>query len=269
MSGVREIRLEYEAADLRCEIPVASGMRAGISLAAAGDMAMSKRDTLPWRARFLADLGLEGDRVFGLHQVHSRSVVIVEREEPEELAAREADGMIGDLPEVVLTVTVADCLPIFIVDRASHAFGLVHSGWKGTGIAIEAIKVMAERFGALPGNLAVTIGPGIGPCCYRVPEGRAEAFAGEFGPDAVAWGPDQTPRLDLRRANTGLLLRAGVGEISVVTDCTCCSPALGSFRRQGPLGCTLMLAYLGRGRPATPVARKSVRAATSAGGGQS
>ena len=143
-----------------------------------------------------------------------------------------------------LTVTVADCLPVFLTDRRLGVFSLVHSGWKGTGIALAAVRTMAERFGSRPSDLSITIGPGIGVCCYEVPEERAALFGREFGEESVVREPGRGPRLDLRAANVRLLTRAEVGEIVVVTDCTRCSDFLGSYRRQGAAEYTLMLAYI-------------------------
>jgi YfiH family protein len=252
MNAERRVHLQYGMTDSFCRIPaaidatVASRFRAGISLARAGDMALSRRFSLPCRARLFADLGMGSEPVFAARQVHSREVLVVDGEEPDAIAGLEADGMITARPVALLTVTVADCLPLFIVDRATAAFGLVHSGWKGTGIVCEAMRLLQERFGTRPADVSVTIGPGIGPCCYTVPDERAASFAVQFGAETVVRGSDGKSRLDLCTANVGLLQKAGVGEVTVVTDCTACSPALGSFRRQGPTGFTLMLAYIGR-----------------------
>jgi polyphenol oxidase len=252
MSTERRVALQYGTTDLYCTIPMAFStaagprFRAGISLARAGDMALSRRFSLPCRGRLLSDLGIGDKPVFAVRQIHSREVLVVDDGHPDAIVGLEADGLITPRPDALLTVTVADCLPLFIVDRATGAFGLVHSGWKGTGIVCEAIRLMRERFGTRPTDVSVTIGPGIGPCCYNVPEERAAGFAGQFGAEAVVQGADGKHRLDLRSANVGLLQKAGVGDITVVTDCTSCSPVLGSFRRQGPDGFTLMLAYIGR-----------------------
>jgi polyphenol oxidase len=246
MNQARAISLNFGNGDLWSEIPVAGGMRAGISLALAGNMSFSSHDFLRHRAQFLSGPGLSRGLLVGPHQVHSRAVLTVDKQRPEDVAGIEADGLITVNPNAVLTILVADCLPIFLFDRTTSAFGLVHSGWKGTGIVIEALRAMAERFDTRPSEVAVTIGPGIGTCCYRVPEDRAARFAAEFGPQAVVRDTEGNPSLDLRQANVALLNGAGVMEIAVVDECTCCSPAFGSFRRQGPSEITLMLAYIGR-----------------------
>jgi polyphenol oxidase len=237
------VRLEPDPDAVHASIPVCPGVRAGISLLEAGNMSLSRRGALPWRERFCRAQGLDPARLLGTRQVHSRSVIVVDGEGPEDLAVVEADGLVTGRRDAVLSVTVADCLPVFIADRRGRAFGLVHSGWKGTGIAREAVRLMARRFGVPPADLAATIGPGIGACCYAVPEDRARAFAAEFGPRSVVRSADGAPRLDLRAANVELLAAAGVTDVSVVEDCTCCTPFLGSFRRQGPEVYALMLAY--------------------------
>jgi hypothetical protein len=226
-------------------LPAPSGFRAGISLAAAGDMALSRRGASGSHGQFLGAKGIPAGAACALRQVHSRRVLILDADpDPAELARTEADGMVTSRAGLFLTVTVADCLPVILFDRRTGAFGLVHSGWKGTGIVVEALRAMAERFGSCPTDVLVTIGPGIGACCYTVPQERADRFAAEFGPASVV--SDGGPRLDLRAANVALLQHAGVREITVIRDCTSCTPALGSFRRQGPEAYTLMVAWVGR-----------------------
>jgi len=232
--------------ELACAVPVTAGAAAGISLAAAGDMAIAREAVLPSRQRLRERLGVPRELLYGARQVHSRRVLVVEGQSAAEVAATEADGLLTRREDVVLSVTVADCLPIWLADRRTGAVGIVHSGWKGTGIVAEAILLLRSRFGSRPGEITAVIGPGIGACCYTVPPDRAALFRGRYGTAAVI--PDAAhPRLDLREANLVLLREAGVEDILVVTDCTSCSPRLGSFRRQGPAEYTLMLAWIGRG----------------------
>jgi YfiH family protein len=235
-----------DAAPAFVGIGVAAGFRAGLSLAAAGDMDLARRAELPWRARLFAGLGIATDRVRAVRQVHSRVVIGVDGTEPADGPFVEADGMVSDRRDLLLTVTVADCLPIFLADPRTGAFGLVHSGWKGTGIVVEAVRAMTSAFGSRAGDIAAAIGPGIGPCCYAVPIERHERFRAEFGDGAVQRGLDGSFRLDLRAANAALLEREGIGSIAIVADCTSCNPLLGSFRREGP-GFTRMLAFIGAG----------------------
>jgi YfiH family protein len=230
------------------ELPAGGGIRTGISLARAGDMDLARRGSLPWRARLFAALGVDPGRVRCVRQVHSRAVVRMDGSEPLEGPFVEADGMVTDRADLVLTVTVADCLPIYLVDPRTGAFALVHSGWKGTGIVLEAVRMMRSIYGTRPADLAVTIGPGIGPCCYTVPAERHDRFRSEFGPRAVQRGAEGSFRLDLRAANSSLLEREGVEDVTVVSDCTACNPLLGSFRREGAGAFTRMLAFIG-GRP--------------------
>jgi hypothetical protein len=216
-------------------------------------MRLSLLDSLPHRSHFIRALGFASDKVFALRQVHSRGVVIVERGDLGGSAdAVEADGMITARRDVLLTVTVADCLPIILFDVRTGSLGLVHSGWKGTGIVTEALRLMGKTFDTRGRDVRATIGPGIGACCYTVPEDRALRFAAEFGAGSVRRREDGRQTLDLRAANVSLLSGAGVEDITVVGDCTCCTPSLGSFRRQGPQEHTLMLAWVCAARGAAP-----------------
>jgi YfiH family protein len=220
------------------------GLRAGISLCAAGDMDPAREDVLPYRGRLFARLGIEASRVLRVRQVHSRTVVAAENSDMQRRAWPEADGMAAAGGPAVLAITVADCLPVFLADRATGAFALVHSGWKGTGIAAEAVSLMGRAYGSRPGDIVAALGPCIGPCCYGVPEDRYRLFLEGYGSRAAFRGSDGGFRVDLREANAVLLERAGTGGVFGVGDCTCCSPSFGSFRREGP-SFTRMIALIG------------------------
>jgi YfiH family protein len=260
MSPARSISLETVTEEPWCGIPVLPGLDAGITLASAGDMGLSREHSLPWRAAFRERRGLPREHVYALRQVHSRRVEVVDGQTADEAAGTEADGLVTARADPVLTVTVADCLPIYLADRENGVYGIVHSGWKGTGIVLDALALMASRFGSRPAGITAVIGPGIGACCYAVPEERAALFSSRHGPGSVARKDGLPPSLDLRAANILLLERAGVGDIGVVAECTACSPRLGSFRRQGASGYTLMLAWIRRRRE-TPAPGEPLRSA--------
>jgi YfiH family protein len=167
---------------------------------------------------------------------------------------QEGDGMVSFSPDAILAVTVADCLPVFLLDIQNGFLAVLHSGWKGTGIVLNALKILQEA-GSSPLAIAAVLGPCIQSCCYRVDEERAKQFDAEFG--GTIEGPlgpvtrcDKTGwYIGLQAANARLLTAAGVRHIAYCTDCTFTNTQLGSFRREGHLGLTpftRMLALAGR-----------------------
>jgi YfiH family protein len=252
---MQECTLDLTHAPLAAEVPLPLPpsarygrwpIRAGISLKRAGDMGRTAADPRlfgPDRAVFLRAAGLADYEVFACRQVHSRTVLEVGDSSPETISLLEADGLLADRPGALLTVTVADCLPIFLADPVRGVIGLLHSGWQGTGIIERAVELMGRSYGCPPEALSVAIGPGIGSCCYRVEEQRASSFRGAFGEAAIRVR-DGKPYLDLRAANLRLLDRLGVRNVTVVRDCTACVPQLASYRRDGP-SFVRMVAFIG------------------------
>jgi hypothetical protein len=209
-----------------------AGLQAGISLRAAGDLRLGS----PARQAFFRALGVPPERLYSCRQVHSLRVLTLRGRPPGEVAGMQADGLAAAFADLLLSVTVADCLPIFVYDRRGGAFALVHSGWQGTGIVTEAVRVLGEEYHVEPGSLVAVLGPGIGACCYAVDAGRAQLFRRRFGAQSVRAAADGRFFLDLRAANAALLEAAGVREehVHAAAECTACTGELFSFRRDGP-----------------------------------
>ncbi|MDR0444644.1 MAG: polyphenol oxidase family protein [Treponema sp.] len=210
-----------------------------ISSRFAGDMKYEKQN--PNRQSFSAELKLNHANVFGVCQTHSRLVLEVSADNP---PSYEADGMVTHDRNIMLSVTVADCLPVYLLDTQSGAFGIVHSGWKGTRIALAAIKLMNKKWGTKPRDVAAILGPCIDSCCYKVDPQRACDFENEFGVEGVRKERDEY-FLDLKAANIKILKDADVLNIAVCKNCTFTDDRLGSFRRQGE-GYTRMMALVGK-----------------------
>lgn len=237
-------------------VPVTADRTAIVSLRAAGNM----RRPEPLR-RLLGAVGLAPSRLCRVAQVHSRRVVA----EPEcgrltppgrsarpslgeRWATRRADGLVagpaGAAAGAALMVTAADCVPIMIA-APGGAYALLHSGWRGTGIAAAAVHHLRDRHGADPATLTVVLGPAIGACCYHVDEQRYRLFRDRYGAAAVRTGASGTRYLDLHAANAVLLRRLGVRDIRATPACTSCQPVLHSSRRDGRgLMCELMAVLL-------------------------
>ena len=215
--------------------------RALLSFACAGDMKYGDSGSAPNRERFLREAGFDPATVLGLNLVHSRRVIFPSSG----IAEGEADGLILHDSPLAATITVADCMPIWILDRGSGAYGILHSGWRGTGILAAAVESMGDRYGSRPESIAVILGPAIGSCCYAVSEERASAFAAEFGEACVSRRGDLS-FIDLRAANLSMAEALGIGQLLSIEACTSCDSRLGSYRRQGPASFARMLALCGR-----------------------
>jgi hypothetical protein len=116
-----------------------------------------------------------------LRQIHSDLIHRI-HEIPENSVALAGDGMVTDVPGILLGILTADCLPVILVDPKRHAVGVFHAGWRGTAkrIVEKGAGEMHRWFGSQPGDLKAAIGPGIRGCCYEVgPEVRS-AFEAQF-----------------------------------------------------------------------------------------
>lgn len=227
-------------------------IQCGISLRCAGNMGFSETPVTPQRLALLKKLKIDPARLFSCNQSHSRNVMCVENSID---SVVDADGLVG-IKDNVLSVTVADCLPIYLFDNKTKSFAICHSGWKGTGIALEALRLMHTKYSAEPKNISVTLGPCILGSNYKVNTERAALYHEEFGKNAGAWplGPavrKETSEygkteyfIDMQAANANLLFENGVKNIAVCKNCTLTDERLGSFRREGR-AFTKMLAFTG------------------------
>jgi YfiH family protein len=168
------------------------------------------------RLRFLAAIGADDFKHFGLllqqhtptvHLLRSVADASTDFTEPAHVPG---DGMITNVPGLLLTVQVADCIPVLVFDPKQRAVGAFHAGWRGTVTRIVEIGVAAMRdeYGCDPADMIAAIGPGIGPLSYVVGDAVREAFRESFGyADALF---DDAMRLDLWEANRRQLVDAGL-----------------------------------------------------------
>ncbi len=97
-----------------------------------------------------------------LDQVHGSDVVVVNKAGP----ALTADAMLTTRANLVCCVQTADCLPVFIAAMDGSEVAVIHAGWKG--LASGVIENTVSRMSTSISNLAVWLGPAIGPCHFEV-----------------------------------------------------------------------------------------------------
>jgi hypothetical protein len=137
-----------------------------------GDFALFAPRGLQGRAERWVDLarslGFQG--VVCSRQVHGATVRTEEAPPRGLRLVADGDGHATAAPGVLMGVTVADCVPVFIVDPARRVAALLHAGWRGAcaGILEEGVRELASRFGCGSEDLHLHLGPAICGRCYEV-----------------------------------------------------------------------------------------------------
>jgi polyphenol oxidase len=132
-------------------------------------------------------LGFAADAFAIAEQVHGQELAVIDQPLFGERCFAGVDGLITNQVGVSLGIYVADCCAVFLVDPVQRCIGLVHSGKKGTELAIvtRAIEKMQECFGSRPADLVVQLSPCIRPPHYEVD------FAAEIIRQARSAGVEQ------------------------------------------------------------------------------
>jgi polyphenol oxidase len=187
-------------------------------------------------------------------QTHGDGVALVTRSDRGRGAAEYAcaipgvDALVTNEPGTFLGITIADCLPVFLVDTAIRAIGLAHSGWRGTAgeIASRTLRLMTDAFGTQPSNVVAAIGPGIQADCYEVDDRVRDAFPQERR-NAFRASRAGHWFVDLRAAVVDQLVECGVPHeaIGVNPDCTHCRRDLYFSHRGEGAGAGRMGAFIG------------------------
>jgi hypothetical protein len=200
-----------------------------------------KRITLK---KLIKRISAEEKHVIIPQQIHGNECLTIKK--GEELKRKyKGDAILTNRRDIFLTVSVADCLPIFLVEPKRKVVGLVHAGWRGTllGIAKGTIRKAKNEFGCKPEDFTLLFGPAIQKCCYEI----SEVMAILFDEDGLTRMPREKPKLDLIYANLKQFLNCGVKrkKIFATNDCTLCNKDMfHSFRRDGDKA-GRMIAFIG------------------------
>ncbi|MDI1312688.1 polyphenol oxidase family protein [Prosthecobacter sp.] len=121
-----------------------------------------------WHRAQAKEIGFSGGALCIAEQVHGREVVVLTAPTNEIIAG--ADGIVSNVPGLVIGIYVADCCAVYLADPRSGAFGIVHSGKKGSenGIMTHAIEKMQQHFGTRAEDVIVQLSPCIRPPAYEI-----------------------------------------------------------------------------------------------------
>jgi len=176
-----------------------------------------KEENMLNRERFLKKLKIDSSLLVSAGLVHGNVVKVVDHSNAGKVASN-ADGLITDSKGIFLSVTVADCLPIFLYDPQKEIIALIHAGWKSLakGILACAVEKMEDEFKSLPKDILASVGPGIGVCHFEVGEEVMDEFR-EFLPVVR-----KKKFLNLKKIAELQLMDVGVKEVEISKECTYC-----------------------------------------------
>lgn len=186
-------------------------------------------------------LNLDYKKIYRPKQTHSSNIKTVKSEEPSILGAefQDVDGLITKEKNKVISLTFADCTPLYFYDPVKNVICEVHSGWRGTykKIGAVAVKKLKDEFDVNPKDLICCIGPSIRDCCFEVQEDVKNMFYEKFKytgrTDEIIKCENSKYYIDTTLVNKIILKEEGLKEENIIDSgiCTKCnSEKLHSYR---------------------------------------
>lgn len=213
-------------------------------------------DVISNRRMLAESLGFTLDSWTCGEQTHGKNIAVVTKENQgygnldRASAFQSTDGLLTNVPGVLLTSFYADCVPLYFYDPLRQVAGLAHAGWKGTvaEIAGAMVRTMGEVYGSRPKEILTAIGPSIGECCYEVDDyvmNHVHRLEDELSTLNLAENApvlyrrsdadDSKSMLNLKEMNRRIMIKAGIlpTHIECTTWCTSCNSDLFfSYRKE-------------------------------------
>ena len=148
------------------------------------------------------------------HQVHGTTVQWHSATPDGWLIVDGVDGHATGARGLLLTVTVADCIPVYVAAPQKGVIALLHAGWRGTagGILERGVALVKRMAFARSADIVIHCGVGICGECYEVGSEVLSQFSGRA---------ERAPgHVDLRSALAQQAQALGVGGITLSPWCS-------------------------------------------------
>jgi len=197
------------------------------------------------RKRFFEANNLGGRKIVVAKLVHGSNVQKVDARS--EYFIPDTDALVTRTPEILLTLTGADCFPVYFEEKTTGIIGLAHCGWRGIvdGIIRKTTSAIIEMGGKAE-NIVLTIGPGICVKHFEIKEEALPSFS-EY-PEFIL--RDKNIRVDLKGIIKKQADESGIvsSNISDTNECTyCLDEKYFSYRRdkiEGEKYLNVQIAYI-------------------------
>lgn len=124
------------------------------------------------------------------------------------------DGHATGIRGLLLTVTVADCIPVYLAVPQKQVVALLHAGWRGVagGVLERGVELLRREAFTRGADIVMHCGVGICGSCYEVGSEVLSEFSGRAEP-----GPGH---LDLRSVLVQQAQALGLSDVSVSPWCS-------------------------------------------------
>lgn len=188
------------------------------------------------RAVVAGMLGFAADHLVANAQIHSTDVITVGSPWPPENAPH-ADGLVTNVPGILLAAAGADCGVILFHDPKAQVVGACHAGWRGAkdGILESTLEAMMGM-GASISDILAALGPTISRPAYEVGFDMIEQVLAStlWAETCFEPSPDKPDKFqfDLPMYIRERLSHTGIGNFHDVQRCTLSEPEhFFSYRR--------------------------------------
>jgi len=193
---------------------------------------------------FFESQNLANRKIISANLTHGDNIVIVDNSTPEHMI-QNCDALITSDKNCLLTVTVADCLPIYFYGPIQKVVALAHAGWRGVlnNISSKTVLKLITELNCEAKNIRIFIGPHIQKCHFEVQDDVASQFDSKYIIETSG-----KKYINLANAVKDQLIKAGVpaNNISISSECThCLSNKYFSWRRKRDKIIKAMIAYIG------------------------
>lgn len=168
-------------------------------------------------------LGGRESHIVTTHQVHSAEAIIVTKPWPHNDRPK-VDGMVTNVPGLILGTLTADCAPVLFSDCKAGVIGCAHAGWKGalTGIT-ESTVLKMEKLGAKRENIVAVLGPTISKAAYEVGPEFIQRFVDASSGNKIYFTDSVKKGHHMFDLPAYLVARMKTFGIGIVIDCGHCT----------------------------------------------
>jgi YfiH family protein len=189
-------------------------------------------DVMENRRIFCHTLHVDPYRILFPRQTHDDKIINIDPdflclpEDSRQKLLYGMDAIVTNVAKVCIGISTADCVPVLLYDKDKQAIGAIHAGWRGTvrQITTQTVNFMANTFGTKPKDLIVAIAPCISKESYEVGDELYDTFDKAGFPVGILFSKNPGTgkfHLDLREANRGLLIKAGIPENNIYISELC------------------------------------------------